>query len=121
MLLESLDLLGRFGLAEAWTYLRLPHELSDGQRWRLRFAMALHQSRPGDVLVCDEFAAVLDRITARIIASVLRRVINRDCGAAAVVATSHDDLATALAPDIHVHCDFGAVEIRKFNASVPTH
>src|SRR5262249_53314382 len=36
-----LSLLSRVGLAEAWTYLRLPRELSEGQKWRLKLAMAI--------------------------------------------------------------------------------
>ncbi|MGH7215211.1 MAG: AAA family ATPase, partial [Tepidisphaeraceae bacterium] len=33
--------LSRVGLAEAWSYLRTPGELSEGQRWRLRLAMGM--------------------------------------------------------------------------------
>lgn len=40
----SLDRLNRVGLGEAYTYLRLPSELSDGQRWRLRLAVCLHRA-----------------------------------------------------------------------------
>jgi uncharacterized protein len=115
---QTLPRLARVGLAEVWTWLRRPGELSEGQRWRLRLAVALrdvergslvqgHPPRP-TLLVCDEFAAMLDRISACVAASVLRRAVTRHADRlAAVVASSHDDLRRALAPDLHVTCDFG--------------
>ncbi len=163
--LESmLMLLGRMGLGEAWTYLRTPTELSDGQRWRLRLAMAVHEadrwlSREGasepaacvddddaggggdlrarrdsrhriarrstnersisphqaiethqarsPVIVCDEFAALLDRVTAAIVSRSIRKLIDASLRLSAVVATSHDDVIRPLLPDRHVRCDFG--------------
>jgi ABC-type ATPase with predicted acetyltransferase domain len=65
-------------------------------------------------LVCDEFAALLDRVTACIVARCLRRAIDRSNGrACAIVATSHDDLVRALLPDIVVNCDFFQVTVEK--------
>lgn len=108
---QALALLGQMGLGEAWTYLRTPAELSDGQRWRLRLAVALHEferdpARPA-TLICDEFAALLDRVTAAIVSRAIRRVIDTHPSLAAVVATSHDDVALPLKPDRIVRCDFG--------------
>ena len=66
---DTLLLLSRVGLGEAWSYLRKPSQLSDGQRWRLRLALALREAEqePGHcvVLAADEFAALLDRVTAQ--------------------------------------------------------
>lgn len=120
-----LELLSRVGLAEAWTYLQTPDTLSDGQRWRLILALAIArasrvsnqtQSTVTAMIAMDEFAALLDRITARIVARALRRLIDgpgaRNGDAAslprvgAIVATSHDDLLVALDPEIVVTCDF---------------
>ena len=39
--METLKLLGRVGLGEAWSYLRTPSELSEGQKFRLRLAVGL--------------------------------------------------------------------------------
>jgi len=116
---DALLLLARVGLAEAWTYLRTPPELSDGQRWRLTLAIALdcaRRARASDkdasvVLVADEFAALLDRVTACVIARSLRRAVNDDPRLAAVVATTHEDLLRALVPDVIVRCDFGRITI----------
>jgi len=107
---DALALLGRMGLGEAWTYLRTPAELSDGQRWRLRLAVALHKAdreRTPAVLVCDEFAALLDRVTAAVVSHAIRKLVTRQPNLAAVVATSHDDVIIPLSPDRIVRCDFG--------------
>jgi ABC-type ATPase with predicted acetyltransferase domain len=112
---DVLGLLNRVGLGEAWTYLRTPKELSDGQRWRFRLALgmrirggaALCPGLSHRILVCDEFAALLDRVTAAVVAHALRRVITTQSQLSAIVVTSHDDLTEALAPDLHVYCDFG--------------
>lgn len=121
----ALDLLNRVGLGEAFTYLRFPEELSDGQRWRLRLAGCIHRAmslstrsnrRSGDrriVLMADEFCAVLDRVSAAVVARSLRRTIDRlhrvGLPLSAVVATSHEDLEAALLPDVVAQCDFGRI------------
>ena len=123
VLRETLLALARVGLAEAWTYLRTPAELSDGQRWRLRLAVALERARremsnhstARVVLVADEFAALLDRVTGCVVARSLRRAVAPGSRVAAVVATAHDDddVTRALSPDVLVRCDFGRVTVRK--------
>src|SRR5262249_30866036 len=125
---RSLTLLSRVGLAEAWTYLRLPTELSEGQGWRLRLARALAlagasttRSAKRPIIVCDEFAAVLDRITALIVARCLRKMIDASRSSqmapSAIVASAQDDLIDALAPDTIVSCDFSRIEISRMEIS----
>ena len=107
--------LSRVGLGEAAAMLRLPGELSDGQRWRLRLAVTVHrvmrEARAGrpTLLVADEFCAVLDRVSACVVARGLRRTIDRlarvGVPVRAAVATSHDDLSAALLPDETVWCE----------------
>ncbi len=124
--------LGRVGLAEAWSYLRTPAELSEGQRWRLKLAIALNhatvravvessedsESSKRPILVADEFAALLDRVTACVISRALRRAIDTAPAPrpAAIVATSHDDLIAALQPDRILTCDFEEAAIHLPNA-----
>jgi len=124
--------LGRVGLGEVWTYLRTPRQLSEGQRWRLRLALALHRAQtslptqrepsgsaaglspnpqPTVVLACDEFGALLDRVTASVVARVLRRSITDAPNVCALLATSHEDLERPLQPDVLVRCDFGAADV----------
>ncbi len=132
---SALQSLARVGLAEAHSYLCTPDQLSEGQRFRLRLAVALHQSqaRPvgntdqhartskqqlatsnsprNSILASDEFAALLDRVTAAVISHALRRAIDRTPNLSAILATSHDDLIDPLAPDCIVYCDFGNTTI----------
>jgi ABC-type ATPase with predicted acetyltransferase domain len=117
---QAIALLNRVGLSEAWTYLKKPRELSDGQRWRLRLALALHGAGAGDptaVLVADEFAAMLDRVTAAVVAYALRRTITASERLRAIVVTSHDDLLAALAPDAHVYCNFGSATCTRITST----
>lgn len=91
------------GLAEAALLLRRPSELSQGQHFRLHLAhaMAAAERAPSSqptLLIADEFAALLDRITAAHIATTLRRW-SRTTHATVVVATTHDDLLEPLNPD----------------------
>jgi ABC-type ATPase with predicted acetyltransferase domain len=121
---RAMELLSRVGLAEAWTYLRTPAELSDGQHWRLRLAMCLAGFGPSScrcrgrtILACDEFAALLDRITACIVARSLRKTIDALPGSriGVAVATSHEDLVRALAPDVVVECDFARINVMRLH------
>lgn len=111
---SALAHLSRVGLAEAHCYLLPPGRLSDGQRWRLRIAMAL--SRESDrrcCLICDEFASLLDSITAAVVARVLRRAVSASPKLCAIVASSRGDIANALSADVIIRCDFGKVEVWK--------
>jgi len=112
---DALKSLAAFGLADASLFSLLPGDLSDGQRWRLALAIAAERverspRRTPALVAIDEFAAVLDRPTGACVARGVRRWLNRlaasECAASAapnvVVATSHDDLAGDLRPDIIV-------------------
>jgi len=152
---DSLRRLASVGLAEAWTWLRDPRQLSDGQRFRLRIAIALTRlnlvdsrecvdqrpvetsinthadsqladglqaadaltgtdaSRPV-LLVCDEFAAILDDVSAMLVASLLRKVADQNPqSVSVVVASARSDLMHALKPDIRLICDFGIVRVER--------
>jgi ABC-type ATPase with predicted acetyltransferase domain len=103
--------LGRFGLGEARLWLGPPAALSVGQRFRLALALAARSptrsparrsgradERATRVLMVDEFAATLDRFTARSLAHSVGRLGPRGAGLCLVLATSHDDLLAALEP-----------------------
>jgi uncharacterized protein len=96
-----LDSLSACGLSEARLLLRTPAELSDGQRYRFRLAYALDQ-KPAFILA-DEFAAMLDRTLAKVLAFNIRKLASRT-GVGFLLATTHDDLAEDLNPDLHVRC-----------------
>jgi ABC-type ATPase with predicted acetyltransferase domain len=93
------SLLSCAGISDAWIFIRKPSELSDGQRYRLRLAMLLEAD--ADVWVADEFGAVLDRVTAKVISFNMQKAA-RAAGKCLMVATTHDDLVEELGPDLIV-------------------
>lgn len=97
---EALEILSRVGLNDAYLFIRKPSELSDGQRYRLRLAHLINQPDV-NVWVADEFGAVLDRVTAKIVAFSLQKHA-RKLGKTLIVATTHDDLLEELGPSLVV-------------------
>jgi len=96
---EAADLLAKAGISDAWIYIRKPSELSDGQRYRLKLAKVMESD--ADVWIADEFGAVLDRVTARVIAFNMQKVA-RFTGKTLMVATTHTDMKDELAPNLMV-------------------
>lgn len=96
---EALNLLSIAGLNDAYLFIRKPAELSDGQRYRFRLAKIIESG--AKVWVADEFLAVLDRTTAKVIAFNLQRVA-RSVGATLMVATTHTDMVEDLAPTVYI-------------------
>src|SRR5262249_23130442 len=76
------------GLAEARLVLRMPDELSDGQRYRFRLAYALDRLG-GPFLLADEFAANLDRTLAEVLAFNVRKLCWRS-GTGLLLATPQE-------------------------------
>lgn len=96
---EAGDLLSKAGINDAWIMIRKPDELSDGQRYRAKLAKLCGMD--SDVWIADEFGAVLDRITARVVAFNMQKVARR-LGKTLIVATTHTDLVDELAPTLTV-------------------
>ena len=108
---ERLATLAAAGLGEARLILRTPAELSDGQRYRFRIAFGLAQGAA--FLLLDEFGAILDRTLAQVLAFNLRKAASRT-GIGALCATTHEDLADDLNPDIHIRCHGdGLIEVAR--------
>ncbi len=101
---EGLELLSKVGLNDAFLFLRTYRQLSDGQRFRFRLAKFLESKKQW--LMIDEFAATLDRDTAKIVAFNLQKLARKQ-GKAVIAATTHGDLFEDLAPSVHVHKRFG--------------
>jgi ABC-type lipoprotein export system ATPase subunit len=107
---QATALLSTCGLADPRLMLRRPAELSDGERWRFRMALAL--AKGPQWIAVDEFTAALDRTLARVVAYNLRRQCDRT-SVGVLVATCHDDVLADLSPDVHVKCDHdGAIDVR---------
>jgi ABC-type ATPase with predicted acetyltransferase domain len=105
---ERLAVLSGCGLSEARLLLRTPAELSEGQRYRFRLAFALSQ-KPR-FIVADEFTATLDRPLAKVVAFNLRKLVTRT-GVGVLAATTHDDIADDLNPDLRIRCRDGSIEV----------
>lgn len=96
---EATDLLAKAGISDAYIYLRKPSELSDGQRYRLKLAILM--ASDADVWIADEFGAVLDRTTAKLVAFSMQKVARR-MNKTFMVATTHDDLKEELGPSLTI-------------------
>jgi ABC-type ATPase involved in cell division len=101
---EGLELLSKVGLNDAFLFLRTYNQLSDGQKYRYRIAKLIESGRQWWLM--DEFAACLDRDTAKIVAFNLQKLA-RSQGKAVIAATTHSDLLGDLAPDVLVEKRFG--------------
>ena len=100
---SAIELLSRAGINDAYLTIRSPEELSDGQRYRLRLAKLMESN--ADVWVADEFGAILDRVTAKVVAFNAQKLA-RACKRTLIVATTHTDLVEELAPDLIVEKRF---------------
>lgn len=119
---DRLAALAGCGLSEARLFVRTPAELSDGQRYRFRLCYALQAARgmgqgasetvppacpspfaPCPFIRADEFTALLDRPLAKVVAYNLRKLVTRT-GVGVLAATTHDDIAVDLSPDVWVRC-----------------
>src|SRR3990172_11748237 len=101
---EGLELLSKVGLNDAFLFLRTYNQLSDGQKYRYRIAKLMESGKQWWLM--DEFAATLDRDTAKIVAFNLQKLA-RQQGKAVIAATTHGDLLEDLNPSVHVHKRFG--------------
>ncbi len=101
---QSLELLSKVGLNDAFLFLRTYNQLSDGQKYRYRIAKLIESGKQWWLM--DEFAACLDRDTAKIIAFNLQKIA-RQQGKAVIAATTHSDLLEDLKPSVLVRKRFG--------------
>jgi ABC-type ATPase with predicted acetyltransferase domain len=90
------------GLAEAQLLLRTPNELSDGQMYRLLLTSAILSNKK--VLIADEFLSNLDRISAKVIAFNIRKLVDR-YGLILATASTQDDYLGDLNPNTVIRFD----------------
>lgn len=98
-MIDATRLLAQAGISDAYLFVRKPSELSDGQRYRFKLAKLLEMD--ADVWVADEFGAVLDRITAKVVAFNVARTA-RKLKKTLIVATTHTDLQDELGADYEI-------------------
>jgi ABC-type ATPase with predicted acetyltransferase domain len=98
-LLTSLRMLSNAGLNDVFCILNQPANLSEGQKYRFRLAMAMAAEKK--FIFADEFCSELDRITAAVISYNIHKFAKRT-GTTFILASSHDDMLLDLAPDVLV-------------------
>lgn len=96
---EGLKVLSIAGLNDAFCVLNRPANLSDGQKYRFRLAVAL--SSGAKYIFADEYCSELDRITAAVISYNIHKYAKRT-GVTFILASSHEDILLDLAPDVLV-------------------
>lgn len=102
-LTETLKYFCTAGLGDCPSLLNTPGNLSEGQQWRFRLAVAL--SAKSNIVFADEFGSLLDRVTASCISSSLRKFADRH-NVTFILASAHNDTLMDLLPDVIVKRDF---------------
>jgi len=102
-LITSLRILGVAGLSDCFCILNSPANLSDGQKYRFRLAMAIAAQKK--FIFADEFCAALDRITAASIAYNIHKFAKKT-GTVFILASSHNDILVDLSPDVLIEKEF---------------
>jgi ABC-type ATPase with predicted acetyltransferase domain len=108
-LLGSLKMLSIAGLNDCFCILNQPRNLSDGQKYRFRLAMALAANKK--FIFADEFCSELDRITAAVISYNIYKFAKRT-GTIFILASSHNDILLDLSPDVLIATELsGTTEV----------
>jgi ABC-type ATPase with predicted acetyltransferase domain len=95
----SLRFLSVAGLNDCFCILNQPANLSAGQQYRFRLAVALATGK--QLVFADEFCSDLDSVTASVISYRLHKFAKRT-GTTFILASSRDDILPDLAPDVIV-------------------
>lgn len=93
----GLRLLSVAGLSDCLCILNQPANLSDGQKYRFRLAMAIAAKKK--FVFADEFCSNLDRITASTISYTIHKFAKR-YKVTFLLASSHEDMLADLQPDV---------------------
>ena len=108
-ILASLRFLSVAGLNDCFCILNQPVNLSAGQQYRFRLAMALATGKK--FIFADEFCSELDSVTAAVISYRLHRFAKRT-GTTFILASNRQDILLDLAPDVLVVKElFGPAEV----------
>ncbi|MHC4738050.1 MAG: ATP-binding cassette domain-containing protein [Planctomycetota bacterium] len=97
--LGGLKALSTAGLNDVYCVLGRPANLSDGEKWRFRLAVAL--ARKKRFIFADEFCSNLDRLSAAVISYNIRKFAKRQ-GVTFVLASGQDDILLDLRPEVLV-------------------
>ena len=106
----SASLLYQVGLGEVYLFIKTYEQLSDGQKYRYRLALAL--SRNPRTLLIDSFLESVDRLTARNIAYSFFNVC-RKRGIQVFVASVSDDIRKFIGADQEVEFSLAGMQVRR--------
>jgi len=107
--LDTLSILSSAGLAETFCILNKVRNLSEGEKYRFKLALAI--SKKKQFIFADEFCSNLDRITASIISWRIRKQADKT-KTAFILASAHEDILVDLQPDCLVNIDLtGRIEV----------
>ena len=84
---------------DVYSCLARPVDLSEGQQYRFRLAMAIAAQKR--FVFADEFCSGLDRISASVISYNIYKLA-RQHGRIFFLASSHEDILADLSPDVMV-------------------
>jgi ABC-type ATPase with predicted acetyltransferase domain len=115
---QALELLSKIGLNDAFLFLRTYNQLSDGQKHRYHIARLTET--PAQFWLLDEFTSTLDRDTAKIVAHNLQKLARKQ-HKAVIAATTHTDLHKDLAPNVHIHKQYGKQITITYNPNPKPH
>lgn len=96
-MLSTLRTISIAGLNDTFCVLNQPSNLSEGQKWRYRLAVALSSKKK--YIFADEFCSNLDRLSASVISYNVWKFARRT-GTTFIVAASARDILADLAPDV---------------------
>ncbi len=101
---SRLSTLSHAGLSEPKLWALPPSCLSVGQLARFSLAIQMHNAQPGDLIIADEFATPLDRVSAYALCQTMRRWAKRN-QITLIAASAHEDLESMLNPDLVLDLD----------------
>ncbi len=96
---EGLRLLSACGLGDCFCVLGRAGNLSEGEKWRLKLAMALASGRR--FVFCDEFCSGLDAVTAAVVSYNVRKFAKKR-GVTFFLAGAREDVLGDLRPEVLV-------------------
>ena len=95
---EVTELFCSVGLSSVPTWLRKPNELSNGEKARLDLCWLLVNYGDNEIILCDEFSSVVNRMAAHSMSYALQRYI-RKYNKKIILASCHFDIVEWLRPD----------------------
>lgn len=95
---EACTALQGVGISSVPTWLKKPHELSNGERARLDLAWTIINTPEGEPIIIDEYTSVVNRLAAMSMSNSLQKWIRR-LGKKIILASCHFDIIPWLTPD----------------------